>query len=222
MIFSIDDDAEFSSPNVIEQMLAEFDRPRIGAVAIPFLNVNKENVLLQQAPDGGVAWCGATYIGTAHAVRRDVFRAAGGYRAQLVHQGEESDLCVRLLDAGYVVRLGRSDPIYHYESPKRDLRRMDLYGRRNDVLYAWYNVPMPAFPIQLLGTTWLGVKFGFKVGRPGRMLHGLLNGYAAILREFSERKPVSMSTYRINRRLRAGAVKLSDFESALPPMGFES
>jgi glycosyltransferase involved in cell wall biosynthesis len=221
VIFSIDDDAEFSTPNVIEQTLAEFDRPRTGAVAIPFINVKKENVLHQQAPTAGDIWCAATYIGTSHAVRRDLFRAAGSYRAFLMHQGEESDLCVRLLDAGYVVRLGRADPIWHYESPKRDLRRMDLYGRRNDVLYTWYNVPMPAFPMQLLGTTWLGAKFGFKIGRPMRMLHGLFNGYTAMLHEFGQRKPVSATTQRINRRLRAGAVKLSDFEADLPPMKFE-
>jgi glycosyltransferase involved in cell wall biosynthesis len=221
VIFSIDDDAEFSSPNVIGQTLAEFDRPRVGAVAIPFKDVNKDNVLNQQAPTADAVWCTATYTGTAHAIRRDVFRAAGGYRAELVHQGEETDLCVRLLDAGYVVRLGRADPIHHYESPKRDLRRMDLYGRRNDVLYAWYNVPMPAFPMQLLGSTWLGAKFGFKIGRPRRMLHGLFNGYVAMIREFGNRKPVSMSTYRINRRLRSAAIRLDDLEPELPPMRFE-
>ena len=38
MIFSIDDDAEFSTPQVVEQTLQEFDDARIGAVAIPSLS----------------------------------------------------------------------------------------------------------------------------------------------------------------------------------------
>ena len=41
IIFSIDDDAAFSTPHVIEQTLAEFEHDRVGAVAIPFINVNK-------------------------------------------------------------------------------------------------------------------------------------------------------------------------------------
>ena len=43
------------------------------------------------------------------------------------------------------------------------------------------------FPIQLLGTTFRGVIFGFKVGRPLRMIHGLFLGYAAMLHEWSSK-----------------------------------
>src|SRR5215212_8428605 len=41
-VFSIDDDAAFSTPNIVEQTLADFDHPRIGAVAIPYINVNQD------------------------------------------------------------------------------------------------------------------------------------------------------------------------------------
>src|SRR5690349_16819415 len=36
ILVSIDDDAAFSSPHVVEQTLNEFDDPRVGAVAIPY------------------------------------------------------------------------------------------------------------------------------------------------------------------------------------------
>jgi hypothetical protein len=39
---------------------------------------------------------------------------------------------------------------------------MDLYGRRNDVLFAWHNVPMPYFPAHLLGVTINGLRFGVR------------------------------------------------------------
>ncbi len=84
---------------------------------------------MQSPPNTSGTWITDTFIGTAHALRRDIFLKLGGYRDHLVHQGEESDFCIRMLDAGYLVRLGRSDPINHWESPKRDLRRMDFYGR---------------------------------------------------------------------------------------------
>jgi glycosyltransferase involved in cell wall biosynthesis len=218
VIFSIDDDAAFSTPNVVEQTLAEFDHPRVGAVAIPFINVNKENVLHQRSPGSAGIYVNHDFIGTAHAVRRDVFLKLGGYREQLVHQGEERDYCIRLLDAGYVVRLGRADPIHHFESPRRDYRRMDFYGRRNDVLFAWHNVPCPSAIRHVLGATALGTIFGFKCGRPWRMIRGLASGYAMIGSEWNQRHPVSRATYRLSRLLKRSPMRLEDVEPLLPPL----
>ena len=122
ILISIDDDAAFSTPHTVEQTLADFDHPRIGAVAIPFINVNQDKTIRQAAPGTTGTHLAAAYIGTAHALRRDLFLRLGGYRGCMVHQGEEIDYCIRMLDAGSVVRLGRADPIHHFESPRRDFR----------------------------------------------------------------------------------------------------
>lgn len=97
VIFSLDDDAVFSSPFVVEQTLRDFSHPRIGAVAIPYIEPHKANKEMQRAPTREDVWITASYIGTAHAVRRDVFLALRGYREHLVHQGEEGDFCIRML-----------------------------------------------------------------------------------------------------------------------------
>ena len=99
VIFSLDDDAVFSSPLVVEQTLRDFSHSRIGAVAIPYIEPHKANKEMQRAPTREDVWVTASYIGTAHAVRRDVFLALGGYREHLVHQGEEGDFCLRMLAA---------------------------------------------------------------------------------------------------------------------------
>jgi hypothetical protein len=99
VIFSLDDDAVFSSPFVVEQTLRDFSHPQIGAVAIPYIEPHKANKEMQRAPSRDDVWITASYIGTAHAVRRDVFLALGGYREHLVHQGEEGDFCLRMLAA---------------------------------------------------------------------------------------------------------------------------
>jgi len=99
VIFSLDDDAVFSSLFVVEQTLRDFSHPRIGAVAIPYIEPHKANREMQRAPTREDVWITASYIGTAHAVRRDVFLALGGYREHLVHQGEEGDFCLRMLAA---------------------------------------------------------------------------------------------------------------------------
>ncbi len=218
IIISIDDDAAFSTPHVVQQTLADFDHPRVGAVAIPFINVNRENVVHQRAPDDTHVVATSDYIGTAHAVRRQLFLDIGGYRSFLFHQGEERDFCIRMLDRGFVVRLGRADPILHYESPRRDIRRMDLFGRRNDILFVWHNVPGLQFPVFLLGWTYLGLAFGFKVRRPMVMIRGLGMGYAGILHEWSKRKPVTSSTHRLFRRLNREKLAIEKFEQSLPAL----
>jgi hypothetical protein len=42
-------------------------------------------------------------------------------------------VAMRMLGADYFVRLGNADPIHHMESLSRVLRRMDFYGRRNEI-----------------------------------------------------------------------------------------
>lgn len=218
-VFSIDDDAAFTSPRTVEQTLREFDGPCIGAVAIPFVEPRKGTEVMQRAP-GDATWVTDCFVGTAHAVRRDVFLKLGGYRERLVHQGEERDFCIRLLDAGYVVRLGTADPIHHYESPRRDFSRMDYYGRRNDVLFAWHYVPMPHLPVHLAGTLVNAVRSSWRAGRLSRMAAGSLAGITDGFAHPRDRRPVSTSVYRLHRRLKKGGPALLDSLIAdLPAIG---
>lgn len=218
VIFSIDDDAAFSTPYIIEQTLVELVSPRVGAVAIPYSDVNKDGIVRQKAPDRSRVWVTDRYIGTAHALRRDVFLKLGGYRENFVHQGEESDFCLRMLNAGFVTRLGNADPIHHFESPRRDFRRMDYFGRRNDVLFAWHNVPGQYLPAHLAATTFNGLLLGLKLGRAGHMTRGVCNGYLGCLRYWAERAPVKSQTYLLHRELKKqGPRLLEEIEARLAP-----
>src|SRR6266568_5079158 len=219
VIFSIDDDAAFSTARIIEQTVAEFDSPRVGAVAIPYSDVNKDRVVRQKAPDRERIWITDRYIGTAHAVRHDLFLKLGGYRENFVHQGEEGDFCLRMLNAGFVTRLGNADPIHHFESPRRDFQRMDFFGRRNDVLFAWHNVPTPYLPAHLAATTFNGLLLGLKLRRPGHMTRGVLSGYLGCIRYWAERAPVKLQSYLLHRELKKqGPRRLEEIEAQLPPL----
>lgn len=200
IIFSLDDDAEFSTPLVVEQTLRDFNNPRIGAVAIPFLEPNKANRLMQSPPDINGTWITDAFIGTAHALRRDLFLALGGYREALVHQGEESDFCVRMLDAGHVVRLGRADSIRHWESPKRDFLRVDFYGTRNSVLFQWQNAPCGWLLQGVIATTFNCLRWTLKPARLWVRFLGVCAGYRGFARQ--PRRPVRPETYRLWRQLR--------------------
>ncbi len=216
VLISIDDDAVFTSPRTVGQTLREFSDPRIGAVAIPFRNADCEEVL-QRAPGPDHIWITDRFIGTAHALRRDVFLRCGGYRDFFVHQGEEGDFCLRMLNEGFVVRLGSADPIHHLESPRRSFERMDFYGRRNDILFASLNVPWPWLLPHLAATTLNGLLTARRKGRYRQMLRGLAHGYGETLKRRNQRKPVSSQIYRLSRRLKkAHAMPLEQIAPLLP------
>jgi glycosyltransferase involved in cell wall biosynthesis len=203
-IFSIDDDAVFSTSHVVEQTLPEFNAPRIGAVAIPFIEPLKSNQLMQRAPSRDRIWITDSFIGTAHALRRDLFLQMHGYRESLVHQGEERDYCIRMLDCGHLTRLGNSDPILHYESSRRDFRRWDYYGQRNNILFAWHNAPLGWLPIHLAATSFNGVRLAFRIRRFYSTAAGMCAGYFECVRQWSQRALVSERTYSLSRQLKKG------------------
>ncbi|MBK0399762.1 glycosyltransferase family 2 protein [Limibaculum sp. M0105] len=211
VIFSIDDDAEFSTPHVVEQALADFSESRIGALSIPLIEPRKGGEVQNRPPDDRDIWVSDTFIGTAYAVRRQCFLKVGGFRGDLIHQGEETDFCIRLLDSGFVVRLSNADPIIHHESPFRDLDRMHYFGRRNDLLFAANNVPAELAVLHMLATTVNGLRAAMSATERGAMLRGIGDGWWHALRALGGRCPVRRETYQLFRQLRtSGALTFSE------------
>lgn len=215
VIVSLDDDAAFSSPNIVRDTLTLFTDPCIGAVAIPYIDVHRGPEVKQLAPGRDKVFLCNTFIGTAHAIRRDVFMRLGGYREYLFHQGEESDFSIRMLAAGYVVRLGSSDPIHHFESPRRDFRRMDHFGPRNALLFIHQNVPMPAAITRTAAT---GVRLLTWTLAPSRVVTrivGISAGFGTMFRY--PRQPVAANIYALWRRQQgATPLTLPEIAAELP------
>lgn len=203
VLVSIDDDAAFSTPYVVSQTLRDISAPAIGAVSIPHADVMRpDGKRTERAPDGEEIWVTAVFVGTAYAIRRDVFLGLGGFRGDFVHQGEEADLCLRLLDAGWWCRVGRSDMIEHFESAQRNLDRMELYGRRNELLHVWANVPWPwTVPFMAVYAA-KALRHGFATGRARVQLRGLRWGLRDIARGADHRRPVTHRTLIVDRRMR--------------------
>lgn len=202
ILFSMDDDAVFSTPFVVEQTLRDFDHPQIGAVAIPFIDVNRSRAVRQKAPRPDSIFAAYTFIGTAHALRRDVFLRLNGYRDALIHQGEEEDYSIRMMNAGWITRCGNADPIHHFESPRRSWSRMDYYGARNKILFVWQNVPWPYFPAHALLTTALMASHTFAPPRVLTRLRGIAAAYQLICTRKFPRNPVRPETYSLAQELK--------------------
>jgi len=167
----------------------------------------------QLADDPAVPCATASFIGTAHALRRKVFIELGGYREFFVHQGEEGDYCMRMLNAGYFTKLGSAPPIHHFESPLRDTTRMNFYSRRNDILFPWCNVPIRFLGVYWIMTTLNGLRHGIRIRKLFVTVKGLLSGYIATFGHWKDRRPVSIETYLTFRQLRNSAMPIKKLKN---------
>lgn len=143
------------------------------------------------------------YIGFAHIVRRPVFLRLGGYRESFHFYGEEKDLCLRMLHAGFDVVYMPQLRVVHTPDPSgRNASRYVRYAIRNDCLFALYNEPLP-LPL---------VSVPMRLARYRTMSRGLddrRGGFVWIVKELARelpgaliaRRPVSWSTFRQWRRV---------------------
>jgi GT2 family glycosyltransferase len=201
IIVSIDDDAYFTDATTLKRATMEFDRfPQAGALALHYIEPQRIGDCARHTqPSPGTPL--RSYIGCAHAVHRELFLELGGYRDLLVHQGEERDFCIRMLDAGWQVILADTPPIVHDVSPHRDVGRMTYYGYRNTLLFSTLNVPASLVLPQMLKNT-----LQLLLHRPRRAaqlprIQGLLSGWASLATRGSNRRPVKRETFRMYRSL---------------------
>nr|VFJ45841.1 MAG: Glycosyltransferase, GT2 family [Candidatus Kentron sp. FM]VFJ68040.1 MAG: Glycosyltransferase, GT2 family [Candidatus Kentron sp. FM]VFK16811.1 MAG: Glycosyltransferase, GT2 family [Candidatus Kentron sp. FM] len=204
IVFSLDDDAYFSRPDIVARIMTIFENdPSVGAVAIPFIEpLNVRSLSSLRSPFRAKAGDELQgYVGCAHALRKELALQLGGYRAYFVHQGEERDLCLRLLDAGYRIVYADCAHIVHTVSPRREAMRVDFYGARNLILFDWLNLPWPNLIVRLIWDPVAMLRYRFTWRAvPGR-LRAIGAGFIEAARRYRERKPVSPQTYARYRRL---------------------
>lgn len=141
LIFSIDDDAVFSEAGIVTQIAAQFTQNEIAAIAIPLINVLQSSKVLQAASKPNAKVPIRQFIGTAHAIRRDVFLQIGGYPSYLGRQEEELHLAAELFRQNYIIVRGHSAPIHHFESPTRSRSDEAFREARNLWLFALRYAP---------------------------------------------------------------------------------
>ncbi len=217
VVISVDDDDELVDRRTVSRTVADFDAgDEIGAVAIPYRERTDSGAWVDlQHPRGPGVEVVDTYIGAAYAVRRDVFTALGGFWEHM--RGEEREFCLRMLAAGYVVRLGTAPPLLHRPSPLRSWARKSFNSRRSDVLFAYRHVPTPSLPWHMARATANAALAAATIDRgryAGDMARGYLAGFRAL--RGSPRAPVDHAIYALHLRLRRrGPLPLEEVRDAL-------
>jgi GT2 family glycosyltransferase len=199
-LLNLDDDAFIVSARAVRAAVAVLEGDaEIGAVA--FSQGDETGTAFPPEAQGDPVQRPSyvpTFVGFAHLLRRDAFLSVGGFRARLGINGEEKELCLRLLDAGYrVVYLPQAVIGHVADAANRDGRRYLHQTVRNTTLGALYDEP---FPLVLGGAAlrlwrYFPMRKGWKVHDPGgfgQIVRGLARELPAVLRE---RRPVRWATW---------------------------
>ncbi len=197
-VLILDEDAYFTSASTARQTVADFSSPAIAAVAVPFA---ENGALMQGDQSGDTVQLARSFIGAAHALRRDAVLACGGLRESYRFYCEESDVSIRLLASGLVVRHGTSDPVEHCPNPDRQpLRRRQLRWR-SELRFKWCHTPALFLVPVLVGHVGLLL---VRSGQFGGLRESLRLCYSSCRDVFMsrlERKGVDIRIYLLWRRL---------------------
>lgn len=166
----IDDDAYFENSNAITRFVSVFRACKdVGIVACKVLNHSGGNtdllvpfpkILRRRKPDiTGQAQYVSYYLGTCHAIRREVVEQCGMYADELMFGEEELDLSYRAIGAGYSIYYEPSIVVHHCPQPSvvKDVKHghsLELYYHvRNRLYIAYRYLPAKYIPIYL--SIWL-------------------------------------------------------------------
>jgi GT2 family glycosyltransferase len=89
------------------------------------------------------------FVGAGHAIRRAAFEAVGGYDDDFFFAGEEIDLGLRLINAGYRIKYDPAIQVLHKLSPEGRIgwRSGRFYYTVRNELYTLYKSGAPAWRI---------------------------------------------------------------------------
>jgi GT2 family glycosyltransferase len=205
-VMNLDDDAVLVTGAAVEDALATLGRDgEVAAVA--FAQSDAEGTPwpagAQPAPVDYACYV-PSFIGYAHVLRREAFLAAGGFREGMRMHGEEKDLCMRLMEAGWrVVYLPRARVAHLADPAGRNQADYLFFTIRNDVLGGVYNEPLPVLAVSAPArlVRYFRMRRGMGLEDPGgfgRIVRALARDVPAAWRA---RDGMSLRTWRQWRRL---------------------
>ena len=201
IVVSLDDDAFFTAPNTLKRIVELFELwPSAAALALPYVEPNaRPDAVMMPASPFGASLKG--FSGGVSALRRNVALEFGGFPELLVHQGEERDLCVRLIEKNWEIRYADTPPIVHLYSLQREAARINYYGYRNTVLFYWMRAPFPECLVSSMVATAKLLMYRFTFASLWSRITPLCAGWWGIVQYWSQRVPVSRTAWRRYRNL---------------------
>ena len=195
ILFCLDDDAWVDDDTIAKCVERFVNYPDVGIIACRVLppgtsaQGEQEDVYTNR------------FSGGACAIRREVLEIVGYYPSDFHRQGEESDLALRVLEAGYKILYVPSATVFHVSTgPSK--RSLIYLSCRNDLYTVVRRYPGLFVPV---GFIWKVVVWNWAGLKTFALHYSLLACAVAVFRIpwlVSSRKPVSFATIRLWLRLR--------------------
>jgi len=196
---SLDDDAWFLRGDEIAVAVEVLERrPQVAAVAFDVLSPSRQDPQAREDPR-----LAAMFFGCGHVVRLAAVRSVGFYEVTPgSYGGEEKDLCLRLIDAGYEIVFLPGVHVWHDKTLlARDFPAQHRSGVCNDLVMTLKRSPAFLLPLALLSKIYRHFVVSWRHG----LVRPFFEGFGLFLRAFPavwrSRMPVRMATLRTFMRL---------------------
>lgn len=190
---SLDDDAWFMAGDEIARAVDYLESQQdVAVVAFDILSADRP----APQPRGPVQ-PGAMFIGCGHVIRLAAVRAVGSYAAfPGLYGGEEKDLGLRLIEAGYGIVKIPGLHVWHDKSMQaRDLVAQHRSGVCNDLVMIWRRAPVLLLPPFLLWKLVRHLLFAARLDLTRPCLAGIADFVRAIGRGEGRRAPLRLVTF---------------------------
>jgi len=204
-IYLLDDDG-WLKEDAVEICLsrAEAD-PAIGVVMARIHEMEDGRVLSHSPAGQEVAGYRADFSGGCSLLRRAALDVAGVFPDDFDRQGEETDLALRLLEAGYFCFHEPAAVMFHDRSPAgRDARAVLFYTLRNSNRTALRRWPAPWCALRPFASLGHALRFAWQNHYPALPLRVLASLAADVWWLPGRRRAVSRATFRLFKRLERG------------------
>jgi len=180
LIAFLDDDARFVDASVLARCAQTFRRrPALGAIALRIVDEEgrtaRRHVPRIGARDPGRSGPVTAFLGGAVVARAAAFSTVGGFPAAFVYAMEETDLALRLIDAGWEIHYDGTPAVFH---PATDPARHPAAAERtmrNRVWLAHRSLPAPVAALYV--ADWLAVSIVRDPRQIRRLLQAALDGW---------------------------------------------
>lgn len=230
-LISIDDDCWFSAPSIVEAAIRDLDRnPDWGAVGLPLVEPGRR-------PEGHCEFVDAvrrtgpdqlhlrSFLGGSVIFRVDAVRSVGGVRGQFeMLGGEEADLAIRMITAGWKIGYCNTAPVVHSVSASRNQHTKFYFDARSTLLCDALNGPVPLVFWTMFKHTVQLLKYRLSWQNLPLRLQSVIAGLWAALRCWRHRTPMTVRQFLALSRLpRHGVVDCPEYlrlrPAARPPTG---
>lgn len=141
------------------------------------------------------------FIGCGHILRIDAVKSVGYYTPNPgYYGGEEKDLCIRLMDAGYRIMFFPNVTVWHEKtSIARDQKKQHRSGVCNDLVFTYRRIPVILLVPVIIYKLFSHLKFSItykKLNLVSACFKGFKDFVSFFMKGNLKRKPVSYNTYK--------------------------